>query len=88
MVDLHDGSRISLRKLEEDYDPTNRLEAINRLQSAAMKQEFITGMIYIDNERPNLAEVSHLSDTPLAHLSDQDLRPSEEKLKTFLKAFA
>ncbi len=88
LVELHDGSRISLRKLEEDYDATNRLEAINRLQSAAVKQEFITGMIYIDNERPNLAEVSHLTDTPLAHLSDQDLRPSEEKLSSFLKAFA
>ena len=88
LVELHDGSRISLRKLEEDYDATNRLEAIHRLQSAAVKQEFITGLIYIDNERPNLAEVSHLTNTPLAHLSDQDIRPGAEKLTEFLKAYA
>src|SRR5512132_3910220 len=27
-VTMHDGSRLRLRKLEEDYDPTNRIEAV------------------------------------------------------------
>lgn len=88
VVDLHDGSRISLRKVEQDYDPTDRLAAINRLQAANANQEFITGLIYIDNERPNLAEVSHLTDTPLAHLRNSEIRPSEEQLSDFLKAYA
>src|SRR5712672_585499 len=30
-VTMHDGSRLRLRKLEEDYDPTNRIQAITRL---------------------------------------------------------
>lgn len=88
LVELHDGSHISLRKLEEDYDPTDRLAAINRLQHAAMHQEFITGLIYIDTERPNLAEVSHLTEVPLAHLSDEQLRPTQEQLESFLQIYA
>src|SRR5271163_1229962 len=31
-VEMHDGSHLRLRKLEEDYDPTNRVGAITRLQ--------------------------------------------------------
>jgi 2-oxoglutarate ferredoxin oxidoreductase subunit beta len=88
LVDMHDGSRISLRKLEEDYDPTNKLVALNRLQQALDKQEFITGLIYIDNQRPNLVEVSNTTETPLAHLSDEQLRPSKEKLASFLQNYA
>src|SRR5881409_928309 len=30
-VRMHDGSRLRLRKLEEDYDPTDRIKAITRL---------------------------------------------------------
>src|SRR6201993_4187300 len=30
-VTMHDGSRLQLRKLEEEYDPKNRLNAIKRL---------------------------------------------------------
>src|SRR2546422_6064768 len=33
-VTMHDGSRLRLRKLEEDYDPTDRIKAITRLNEA------------------------------------------------------
>ena len=36
-VTMHDGSRLRLRKLEEDYDPTNKIEAIKRLSEAHEK---------------------------------------------------
>src|SRR5712664_3772952 len=38
-VTMHDGSRLRLRKLEEDYDPKNRIEAITRLNEAHDKGE-------------------------------------------------
>ena len=87
VVELHDGSRISLRKLEEGYDPTDRLGAIGRLQRANQEQEFITGLIYYDPERPSLAEVSSLSDTPLAYLPEEKLRPSREKLGALMASY-
>ena len=87
IVDLHDGSRISLRKLEEDYDPKSKLAAIERLQRAQDTDEFITGLIYYNDERPNLAEVSELVDTPLARLSEAQLRPSQDALSELMQSY-
>ncbi|MCL4262080.1 MAG: 2-oxoacid:ferredoxin oxidoreductase subunit beta [Anaerolineae bacterium] len=80
VVEMHDGSHIQLRKLEEDYDPTHKLGALHRLQWAQEQQEFITGLIYYDPERPSLAEVSHLSQMPLALLDGEKIRPSAQAL--------
>lgn len=87
VVELHDGSLVQLRKLEMDYDPQDRAVALSRLEEASRKHEFITGLIYFDPHRPNLAEVSKIVDTPLAHLSDDKLRPSPEKLQKVLDRF-
>lgn len=87
LVELHDGSHIKLRKLEHDYDPSDRSAAINRLQQAEDNLEFITGLIYYDSERPSLAEVSELGETPLANLSDEALRPSKEALDAVMQGF-
>lgn len=80
VVKMHDGSHLQLRKLDEDYDPTVKMGALNRLMWAQEKQEFITGLIYYDGERENLAEASHLSAVPLAHLPEERLRPSADSL--------
>jgi 2-oxoglutarate ferredoxin oxidoreductase subunit beta len=81
LVELHDGSRIQLRRLEIDYDPTDRMGALHRLQWAEEKQEFITGLIYYDPEREALHEERELVDTPLAHLPQEQLQPPEEALQ-------
>src|SRR5437588_999202 len=44
-VTMHDGSRLRLRKLEEDYDPTDRIKAITRLNEAHEKVEVLTGVL-------------------------------------------
>lgn len=81
VVEMHDGALIQLRKLESDYDPTDRLGAMHRLQWAQEQQEFITGLIYYNASRPNLAEASGLGDKPLALLPDDRLRPPLEVLE-------
>src|SRR5919197_21853 len=43
-VTMHDGSRLRLRKLEEGYDPTRRIDAIHRMLEAHEKQEVLTGV--------------------------------------------
>lgn len=73
-VTMHDGSTIRLMKLEKDYDPTDRMAAIRLLEEARANQQFITGLIYIDEQRPTLPERERLSDTPLVHLPLEKLR--------------
>ncbi len=79
-VKLHDGPTIQLKKLDREYDPTSKLDAMRLLMEAEDKQEFITGLIYINQERGTLHDTAHLPQTPLAHLSESQLRPPKEAL--------
>jgi 2-oxoglutarate ferredoxin oxidoreductase subunit beta len=79
-VEMHDGSHIRLKKLDRDYDPRDRSQAMRLLDEAREKQEFITGLIYINEERPALNELERLPETPLAHMSTDRLRPSSSAL--------
>ena len=84
-VELHDGSHIRLRKLEVDFDPTDRMGALHRLQWAQQQEEFITGLIYFDNTRRSLDEVLELVDEPLGRLTAEQIRPSRDKLDMIMQ---
>lgn len=79
-VTLHDGSSILLKKLERDYDPTNRADALRVLEEANDCSCLITGLIYVDPSKPELTELYHLVDTPLNRLTDSDLRPAPDTI--------
>lgn len=79
-VEMHDGSRIMLRKLGRDYDATDRMAALRLLEDARAKQEFVTGLIYIDQGRPDLRAHDNLPETPLVHLPAEKTRPAKETL--------
>ncbi len=76
---LHDGSRLVLKKLGNDYDPTSREAALVLLEQARREKHFITGLIYRAPEpSPAFDEQLELVETPLAHLPDEFLRPNPE----------
>jgi len=52
-VTMHDGSQLRLRKLEEDYDPTDKIGAIKRMMEAHAKNEVLTGVLYLDTQSPS-----------------------------------
>jgi 2-oxoglutarate ferredoxin oxidoreductase subunit beta len=80
-VTMHDGSRLRLRKLEEDYDPTNRIEAIRRVNQAQEDGEILTGVFYLNTNAPTFTDLLNLTDEPLATLPEERVRPSREVLK-------
>lgn len=75
-VAMHDGSIIILKNLEKGYDPTNRFEALRALEEAHNNNWLITGLIYVNTEKPDLMETYNLVDTPLSRLTEADLRPA------------
>ena len=79
-VEMHDGSWIRLKKLDNDHDPRNRRMAIDVLERSLREQIFSTGLIYYEEPRPTLADTEELVATPLARLGAADLRPSREAL--------
>lgn len=79
-VALHDGSRIVLKALDKDYDPTNRLEAMRVLEEAHENNYLVTGLLYVAPESPSLTDLYNLVDTPLNRLTEKDLRPAPETI--------
>jgi 2-oxoglutarate ferredoxin oxidoreductase subunit beta len=80
-VTMHDGSRVVLKKLALDYDPTDRAEAMRMLEEANAKQELVTGLIYINTGVPSAIEIHDIVDTPLNRLPPERLRPSRESIE-------
>ena len=84
---MHDGSLIQLKKLEKDHDPTDKYAAMRLLEEARDHQQFITGLIYFNEARPNLVEQQRLVDTPLVHLPPEKLRPPRKALDEINASF-
>ncbi|MBS1968114.1 MAG: 2-oxoacid:ferredoxin oxidoreductase subunit beta [Chloroflexi bacterium SZAS-1] len=78
IVQMHDGPAIKLKKLDREYDPTNKWRALELLEDARNNHEFITGLIYINEQRKTLPDVMQMNDVPLAELPEAKLRPSRE----------
>jgi 2-oxoglutarate ferredoxin oxidoreductase subunit beta len=85
LVEMHDGSVIKLKKLDNNYDPTDKYAALRLLENAHDNQEFITGLIYVNEERPSFPELEKIADVPLAHLSEPKIRPPKEALDTLMR---
>jgi 2-oxoglutarate ferredoxin oxidoreductase subunit beta len=79
-VTMHDGSHIVLRKLEHDYDPTDRTGILCMLEEANLRNELITGLIYINTDQPSLFDIYNLPDEPLNRLTGDRLRPKQETI--------
>jgi len=83
-VQLHDGSWIVLKKLDESYDPTDRDAAFRTLNGAHRDQKLLTGLFYIDEGQPDMNELLHTVDTPLTALPTDKLRPSRASLESIM----
>lgn len=77
---LHDGSTISLRKLDKDWDPLDRSSAMNAVLNSKLKGEILTGLLYMVPETGDLHEMLQTSDRPLNSLSQAELCPGSETL--------
>ena len=84
-VEMHDGSKLRLRKLEEDYDPTNRIHAIRRLNEAKEKGEMLTGVLYVNTKVPTFLDLLNITDQPLATLPASAVRPGPEVLEQVME---
>src|SRR5437879_1015669 len=64
-VTMHDGSRLRLRKLEEDYDATDKILAVKRLAEGHAKGEVLTGVFYVNTQAPNFIEMLNMAENPV-----------------------
>jgi len=83
-VQMHDGSQLRLRKLLEDYDPTDKANAVRTLMEAQEKGEILTGVFYIDTKRPTFIDQLGMVDAPLATLPESITRPPKQALESLM----
>ena len=84
-VEMHDGSKLRLRKLEEDYDPTNKIRAISRLNEAKEKGEMLTGVLYVNTKAPTFLDMLNITEQPLATIPASATRPGPEVLEQVME---
>jgi 2-oxoglutarate ferredoxin oxidoreductase subunit beta len=87
LVELHDGSKITLKKLARDYDPTNRSQALDLLHEANRDQLFLTGLIYYDKSVASMADQMNIVPEPLATLPAERIRPPAEALAKIMERY-
>ena len=84
-VAMHDGSHLRLKKLEHGYDPTDRMAAINSIQVAAKEHQFLTGLLYINEDKKAFPDFLEMVDEPLTTLPESKTRPPKEALDKIMK---
>jgi 2-oxoglutarate ferredoxin oxidoreductase subunit beta len=79
----HNGARLHLRKLAADYDPHDRIAAMEYLQERHAAGEIVTGVLYMEPQPTDLHDYLNIVDTPLNQLTEAELCPGAEALGRF-----
>lgn len=86
-VMLHDGSWLRLRKVAEDYDPTDRDSAYSYIRKHQQAGEVATGLLYVSTESKDMHEQAGTIEMPLVDLPYDQLCPGSAELEKLQKQF-
>jgi len=86
-VVLHDGSRVLLRKADGQYDHTDRAKAFAYLEEHQARGEIVTGLLYLDEDPPDMHALANSTDNALTDVPYEDLCPGAAALTTLQKRF-
>jgi len=81
VVPQHDGTAMRLRRLRDDYRPTDRIAAMNQVQALAATGEIATGLLYVDPDAGDLHRALNTTATPLNRLTEAELCPGAAALE-------
>jgi 2-oxoglutarate ferredoxin oxidoreductase subunit beta len=79
-VEMHDGSKLRIKKLGREYDPTSKFDALKMIEEANKNGEILTGVYYVDTTKPNFLDMLSIDAAPLATLPESRVRPPREAL--------
>ena len=86
-VEMHDGSVVRFRRIEEGHDPTDRNAAFAMVRKLQEQGEVVTGLLYIDESAPDLHGVNGTADVPLVKIPYEELCPGAKALEELLEEF-
>ncbi len=74
-IEQPDGSVIRLRKVHPEYDPTDKITALNYIQHQQARGEVVTGLLYLDTQASDLHRNLNTVNKPLNSLNEKELCP-------------
>ncbi len=76
----HDGTWLRLHKVDERYDATNKIAAMNYIQEHQARGEVVTGLLYVDTNPEELHSNLNTVATPFNQLGESQLCPGSGAL--------
>ena len=86
-VAMPDGSRVFLKKLASDYDPTNATGAMTVLHEARAELKLVTGLLYVNTEAHRFDDEVGIVEEPLASLPLERCRPAKSVLDGIMRTY-
>ncbi len=80
-IQQHDGSWLRLRKVRPEYDPTDKVAAMNHIQMHQAKGEVVTGLLYCDPDPRDMHENLNTFAVPFNQLGEKELCPGAAQLE-------
>lgn len=87
IVTLHDGSAVRFASVPKDYDPTDRQRVGAFLQEQTAAGSIVTGLLYINEETPDVHELNNTPEQPLTSVPWEKLCPGAETLAALQEEF-
>lgn len=86
-VMMHDGSYITLSKVRDDYDPTNRDRAYAYIRERQRNGEVATGLLYVSPESRDMHDQLGTVEKPLTQVPYEQLCPGSAELAKLQERF-
>jgi 2-oxoglutarate ferredoxin oxidoreductase subunit beta len=86
-ITMHDGSVVRFRRMDGEYDPTDREAAYRFVRARQREGELATGLLYLEEGSPDMHGINRTVGRPLAELPYQELCPGNAALQTLLDEF-
>ena len=80
-IDMHDGSKLLLHKLDGAHDPQDADAALMTVRKSASKGEVATGLLYINKDQQDLHDVLGTEERPLNAIPVSELCPGSKALE-------
>lgn len=86
-VQLHDGSTVRLRKVADDYDPTDPDRAYAYIRERQRNGEVPTGLLYVEPQTEDMHALENTAPTPLRDIPFEQLCPGSDALDALMEDF-
>jgi 2-oxoglutarate ferredoxin oxidoreductase subunit beta len=86
-VRMHDGSVVTFRRIDENYDPTDRDKAYAYLRDHQKQGQVVTGLLYMQEDSKDLHDVNKTAPGPLTTIPYEQLTPGSAALAKLQKRY-